>query len=103
MPFQIEISGSVNSKLSVESLEFGGRKSLDKKFPPGTMINNTINNDLYFLDANGNRQNLAGAIEEAKGVLPNLTSNHWVIGIGIIVVLTGVAIEILKRRKADQN
>jgi|GEM_PF-1827624 len=98
MPFQIEMSGHGSLLLTVESLEFGVSKSLEIIPAPGTMVTDTINNKLYFLDANGKRQELLGAIDEAKDLLPARGSVRWLTG-GIIVVLVSLSVYWMRNQK----
>jgi len=98
MPFQIEMSGLQNQTLTVETLEFGVSKLLEVVLAPGTMVTDTINNKLYFLDANGKRQELLGAIDEAKDLLPARGSVRWLTG-GIIVVLVSLSVYWMRNQK----
>lgn len=101
MPFKIEMSGHASVLLTVESLEFGVSKSLEIVPAPGTIVTDDINEEMYFLDANGNRQDYPGVIDEAKGLLPARGSVRWLIG-GMIVVIVSLSFYWMRNQKKSK-
>lgn len=99
MPFTVKTTGRSNETLTVQSLEFGVSKSLEVVFAPGTLVTDDINEERYFLDANGKRQDVMSTIDEAKGLLPIRGSFRWLIGGIIVAVLVGYLFYWIRNRK----
>ncbi|MBL8890072.1 MAG: hypothetical protein JNL67_08845 [Planctomycetaceae bacterium] len=100
MPFQVETSGTVNSKISVTSLDFVANNSLDQVLPPGTLVTNEIEDNQYFMDEHGNRQDVLGAIDEAKEMLPGRRSFTWLVVFSIFaLIVVGVYLVMLRGKK----